>query len=211
MFHKAKTIMEDHLRAFGVNPFPRIEEADGKGVSLQPDAFGVVILIGKETVIDELPIAEWMIAAGNALLYQSGSSIAPLYFGPESEASEQNARVTDDLYYIADLAAIYQCYLQNPVEAYCIYDDAIELKDETSMHSIAVALGLSHPRGLEALGFEKNRHADVFEEADFFKSLITQKRPDLSLLVALQNAWQKHKGVDIKITAQAGVLRLSKS
>jgi len=211
MFQKAKKIMEDHLKAFGVNPAPPIEEAEGKGVSLQPDAYGVVILIGRETVVEELPLAEWMIATGNALLYQSGSDIAPLYFGPESEATEANARVTDDIYYIADMAAIYQCYLQNPVEAYCIYDDAIELKDETSLHPIAVALGLSHPRGLEAMGFEKDRHAEVFEEADFFKSVITQKRPDLSLLVALQNAWQKHKGTDIKITVQNGILRLSKA
>lgn len=211
MFQNAKKIMEDHLKVFGVNPMPPIEEADGKGVSLQPDAFGVVILIGKETVVEELPIAEWMIAAGNALLYQSGSDIAPLYLGPESEANELYARVIDDIYYIADLAAIYQCYLQNPVEAYCIYDDAIELKDETSLHPIAVALGLSHPRGLEALGFEKDKHADVFEEADFFKSVVTQKRPDLSLLVALQNAWQKHKGTGIKITVKDGILRLSKA
>jgi hypothetical protein len=210
MFQKAKTLMHEHLQAFGVEPLPPILETDGKGLSLQVDASGVQVLIGRETVVEELPLVEWMVAAGNALLYRGRSSITPLYFGPESE-DEDFIRVTEDIYYITDLAAIYQCYLQNPVEAYCIYDNAIELSDEESLHPIAVALGLSHPRGLEAVGFDKSEHADVFEEADFFKSVVTQKRPDLSLLVALQNAWQKQQGRDIKISVNAGVVRLSKA
>ena len=210
MFQKMKTVMEDHLKAFGVNPLPLIVETDGKEVTLQTDAYGIVLLIGREASVDELPLAEWMVTTGNVLLYQNGSDLVPLYFGSESDEDAVNARVTDDLYYIADMAAIYQCYLQNPVEAYCIYDEAIEIGDESSLHPIAVALGLSHPRGLEAMGFEQDKHAEVFEEAEFFKSVITQKRPDLSLLVALQNAWQKHRGVARKITVRDGLIKLQK-
>lgn len=202
--------MQDHLKAFGVEPLPPVVETSGKGLSLQVDISGVKILVGRETVVEELPLVEWLVAAGNVLLFRGRSSLTPLYFGPESE-EEAFIRVTEDIYYVADLAAIYQCFLQNPVEAYCIYDNAIELNDEESLHPIAVALGLSHPRGLEALGFSKSEHAEVFEEADFFKSVVTQKRPDLSLLVSLQNAWQKQQGRDIKIAVSAGIIRLSKA
>ena len=210
MFYKAKTIVEDHLKAFGAGPFPPIVEVPGKGVFFQPGEYGPEIAIGKETVVEEVPLAEWLIVAGNALLHQAGSDIAPLYLGPESEADDTNMRITDDLFYAIDLAAIYQCYLQNPVEVYCIYDDAIEMGDEESLHPLALALGLSHPRGIEAMGFNKRDHAEVFEEADFFKPIITQKRPDLSLLVALQNAWQKQKGVGVKLKTEAGFLRFVK-
>ena len=211
MFDKAKAFMEDHLKAFGVTYLPPIIETEGKGVFTEPDGDGIAIAVGRDTVIEKLPVAEWMVAAGRVLLLQCRSDIALLHFGPESEKNDTTMRVADDLYYITDLAAIYQCYLQNPVEAYCIYDDAIELGDEASLHPIAVALGLSHPRGLEAMGFDKKQHKEIFEEADFFKSVITQNRPDLSLLVALQNAWQKQKGVDVKIRIERGVLRFTEA
>jgi hypothetical protein len=211
MFHKAKAVVEDHLKAFGVSAFPPFTEVPGKGVFFHPGEYGPVIAVGKETVIDDVPLAEWLVIAGNALLHQGGSDITPLHLGPESEADEDNMRTADDLFYIVDLAAIYQCYLTNPVEVYCIYDEAIELGDEASLHPLAVALGLPHPRGLESMGFEPKKHQDVFEEADFFKPVITQKRPDLSLLIALGNAWQKHKGTAIKITLEQGVLRFSKT
>jgi hypothetical protein len=211
MFDKAKAFMEDHLKAFGVTHIPPIIETEGKGVFTEPDGDGIAIAVGRDTVIEKLPVVEWMVAAGRTLLLQSGSDAAVLHFGPESETNETVMRVADDLYYITDLAAIYQCYLKNPVEAYCIYDDAIELKDDTSLHPIAVALGLSHPRGLESMGFDKKQHEAVFEEADFFKSVITQKRPDLSLLVALQNAWQKQKGVEVKVRIDQGILRFTEA
>jgi hypothetical protein len=210
MFDKAKTVMQDYLKAFGVDPLPPIVETPGKGVAFQPDENGTAITIGSATDVEKVPLAEWMIAAGMALMRQNGSNVAPLYFGPESEEGETNRRVADDLYYVADLAAIYQCYLRNPVEAYCIYDDAIAKNDEASLHPLAVALGLSHPRGLEAMGFDRQKHGEVFEEADFFKPVITQKRPDLSLLVALQNAWQKQLGVNVRISVEASVLRFAK-
>lgn len=210
MYEKAKTFMEDHFKAFGIKPFPLIVEMPGEGVSFQDGADGPFIAVGRETDIEKLPVAEWMVASGGALLHQVGSDIAPLSIGHESESSDDFARAADDLYFIADLAAIYQCYLQNPVEAFCIYDDAIELGDETSLHPIAVALGLTHPRGLEAMGFDKKKHPEVFEEADFFRPLITQKRPDLSLLVSLQNAWQKQRNVNVRISVENGILRFSK-
>jgi len=211
MFDKARSMMEDYLNAFGVDRFPPIIETEGKGVSFQPDPEGPAILIGRETVVDSVPLAEWLVTTGNTLLYQIGSDIAPLFLGSESEEGERNMRVADDLYYIADLAAIYQCYLQNPVETYCIYDDAIELKDEASLHPIAVALGLSHPKGLVSMGFNTLDHEAVFEEAEFFRPVITQKRPDLSLLVSLMNAWQKQKKVDIKISNKMGILMFDAS
>ena len=209
MFQKAKAIMEDHLKAFGAEPVIPIREVTGKGVFFQAAAQGPEIAIGADTVIEEVPLAEWLIATGNVLLLQSGSSIAPLYLGPDSESNDTTTRITDDLFYVIDLTAIYQCYLQNPVEVYCIYDDAVELGDEESLHPLAVSLGLSHPRGIEAMGFDKRIHSDVFEEAEFFKPVITQKRPDLSLLVALENAWLKQKGTAIRLSVVAGILRFS--
>ena len=211
MFDKARTFMLDHLKAFGVPVFPPIVETARKGVAFGPAAEGIAIMIGKETVIEKLPVAEWLIATGYALLHAQGSDIAPIYFGLKSEADDTSVRVADDIRYIADLAALYQCYLQNPVEVYCIYDDAIELKDEASLQPMAVALGLTHPRGLEAMGYDKQKHADIFEEADFFKPVITQKRPDLSLLVALHNAWQKQNGTAVRIRNEAGTLRFFKA
>jgi hypothetical protein len=210
MFNKAKVFMEDHLKAFGVTQSPTIVEATGEGVTFVSGTDGSALVIGSDTVIETLPLAEWLIATGQALLYQNGSDISALFLDSESDRDDLYLRVADDLRYIADLAAIYQCYLQNPVETYCIYDEAIEINDETSLHPIAVALGLSHPRGLAAMGFDENEHQDVFEEADFFRSVVTQKRPDLSLLVALQNAWQKHKGVKVKIAIGTGVLTFAK-
>ena len=209
MFTKAKTMMEDHLKAFGVDPFPPIVEVEGKGISFLTNSAGTGIGIGKNSIVEEVPLVEWMVATGTALLQQAGSDVAAVVFGHEVDTNDDAAHVADDLQYILDLAAIYQCYLQNPVEAYCIYDDAIELHDEASLHPIAAALGLSHPRGLEALGFDKKEHKAVFEETDFFKSVITHKRPDLSLLIALQNAWQKQRGVNVKIRNDAGLLRFS--
>ena len=211
MFEKAKTFMEDHLKAFGVNGFPPVDSMPGQGVSFLSNGLEIMIVIGRDTAIDKVPVVDWMIVAGKVLLHQSGSDIAPLYIGPENKNDETALQVADDLYYIVDLAAIYQCYLQNPVEAYCIYDDAIELKDDTSLHPLSVALGLTHPRGLAVMGFDKKEHQEIFEEADFFKPVITQIRPDLSLLIALQNAWQKQKGVDIRITVNEGVLRFNKA
>jgi hypothetical protein len=211
MFDEAKAFMEDGLRVFGVNPVPPIVETPGEGVAFRSDANGGVIAIGSDTDIKKVPMAEWMVAVGKALLQQNGSGLAALHLGPESEEDDVNRRVADDLHYVADLAAIYQCYLHNPVEAYCSYDDAVAANDKASLHPIAVALGLSHPRGLEAMGFDKREHAEVFEEADFFKPVITQKRPDLSLIVALQNVWQKQLGVDVKITLEDGVVRFAKA
>ena len=211
MFDKAKTMMEDHLKAFGIDPFPPIVKIAGDTISYLPDRNGPAIAVGSRTDIHKLPLVDWMVVTGQALLHQNGSDVAPLYLGPESERDDEIMRVADDLYYIVDLIAVYQCYLQNPVEAYCIYDDAIELHDEASLHPIAAALGLSHPRGLEAMGFDRHTHQEVFEEADFFKPVITQKRPDLSLLVSLQNAWQKHRGIPIRIINEAGVLRFTKA
>ncbi|WP_345973041.1 hypothetical protein [Sulfurimonas diazotrophicus] len=207
MFEKAKAFMLDHLKAFGVDPLPPVIETRGKGVSLLQNEEGSVIVIGSATDTETLPLVEWMVATGKALLQQQGSDIVPLLLGNESENNKELLRIADDLFYIIDLAAIYQCYLQNPVEAYCIYDDAIELKDEESLHPIAVALGLSHPRGLEAMGFDKKEHAVVVEEAEFFKPIVIQKRPDLSLLIALQNAWQKQKGSDFRLRVEGQVLR----
>ncbi|WP_345970731.1 hypothetical protein WCX72_02665 [Sulfurimonas sp. HSL1-6] len=207
MFEKAKAFMLDHLKAFGVDPLPPVIETRGKGVSLLQNEEGSVIVIGSATDTETLPLVEWMVATGKALLQQQGSDIVPLLLGNESENNKELLRIADDLFYIIDLAAIYQCYLQNPVEAYCIYDDAIELKDEESLHPIAVALGLSHPRGLEAMGFDKKEHAVVVEEAEFFKPVVIQKRPDLSLLIALQNAWQKQKGSDFRLRVEGQVLR----
>lgn len=209
MFDKAKTFMEEHLKAFGVRALPPIESMPGQGVSLIVSAEEIMIVIGKNTDIEKLPVADWMVVAGKALLHQNGSDLAALFFAPECNNGEANLKLVDDLNYIADLAAIYQCYLQNPVEAYCIYDDAIELKDDHSLHLIAVALGLSHPRGLEVMGFDKKEHEEVFEESDFFKAVITQKRPDLSLLVSLHNAWQKQLGSGISITREEGIIRFS--
>jgi hypothetical protein len=206
MFDKAKAMMEDCLKAFGVDPFPPIVEMQGKGVSFDSEGNEAVIGIGSETDVDKVPLAEWMIAVGKAVMQQNGSGIAALRFGPEREANDTNMRVADDINYVVELAAIYQCYLQNPIEAYCTYDDAVRIDDKASLNRIAVALGLSHPRGLEAIGFDKKEHWEVFEEAEFFKGVITQKRPDLSLLVALQNAWQKQLGVNVRITVEAGEL-----
>jgi hypothetical protein len=211
MFDEAKAFMEDGLKAFGVHPFPPIVETPGSGVAFQSDANAGVIAIGSDTDMKKVPMVDLMVAVGKALLQQNGSGLAVLHLGPESEEGDENKRVADDLRYVAELAAIYQCYLQNPVEAYCSYDDAVAANDKESLHSIAVALGLSHPRGLEALGFDKREHAELFEEADFFKPVITQKRPDLSLLVALQNVWQKQQGVNVKITLEEGVVRLAKA
>ena len=210
MFDKAKTMMEDHLKVFGVNPFPPIVKTAGDTISYQPDRDGAVIAVGSKTDIHKLPLVDWMVVTGLALLHQNGSDLSPLFLGSESERDDNFMRVADDLFYILDLIAIYQCYLQNPVEAYCIYDDAIELHDEASLHPIAVALGLSHPRGLESMGFDRQTHQAVLEEADFFKSVITQKRPDRSLLVALENAWQKQKGAGVRITVEADMLRFTK-
>lgn len=207
MFEKAKAFMLDHLKAFGVDPLPPVIETRGKGVSLLQNEKESIIFIGSSTDTETLPLVEWMVATGKALLHQQGSDIVPLILGAESNNNEQLLRVADDLFYIIDLAAIYQCYLQNPLEAYCIYDDAIELKDEESLHPIAVALGISHPRGLAAMGFDKKEHAPVFEEAEFFKPVITQKRPDLSLLIALQNAWQKQKESPIRLSVKGQMIR----
>lgn len=209
MFAKAKTFMEEHLKAFGVTDVPPIVETSGEAIAFRSGGDGVVIAIGSHTDIDALPMAEWLIVSGKALLHQNGSDIALLHLAPESEANEANMRAADDLHYVADLAAIYQCYLQNPVEAYCIYDDAIELNDEASLHPIAVALGLSHPRGLEAMGFDRRVHAELFAEADFFKALITRKHPDLSLLVALQSAWQKQQGSELRLSVEEGIVRFA--
>lgn len=211
MFDKASRFMQDHLKAFGVPAFAPIVETSGNGVAFGPSAEGVAIMVGKETVIEKLPVAEWLIATGYALLYAQGSDIATIRFGPESEVDETSARAADDIRYITDLAALYQCYLQNPVEVYCIYDDAIEMKDDASLQPMAVTLGLTHPRGLEAMGYDRQKHADVFEEADFFKPVITQKRPDLSLLVALHNAWQKQNGTAVHIRNEAGTLHFFKA
>lgn len=211
MFNEAKEYMEDCLKAFGANPLPTIVETPGGGVSFRLDGGESVIAIGSGTDVDNIPLAECMIAAGKVLLRQCGSGIAALRFGPERESDETNMRVADDLNYVAELAAIYQCYLQNPVEAYCTYDDAIRIDDKASLNRIAVALGLSHPRGLEAIGFDKKEHWEVFEEADFFKGVITRRCPDLSLLVALQNAWQKQLGVPVRIRVEEGVLRFAAS
>lgn len=210
MFKDAKSYMEDCLKAFGVHPLPSIVETPEKGVVFESNGIENVIFIGSDTDVYKVPLAEWLVAAGKALLEQNGSNLATLQFGAESEADSANMRVADDCYYISDLAAIYQCYLQNPVEAYCTYDDALEMNDEASLHPIAVALGLSHPRGLESMGFDRQTHAEVFEEAEFFKGVVTQKRPDLSLLVALQNAWQKQRGVHVKIVVEEGMLRFVK-
>jgi len=209
MFEKAKSFMEDHLKAFGVDPLPPILEVTGKGMAFRLERVGGVIIIGRDADIMRMPMAEWLVVIGSALLHQAGSDLATLHFGPEADRDDTYKQLADDFFYIADLASIYQCYLQNPLEAYCIYDEAIERKDEGSLHSIAVALGLSHPRGLASMGFEKTEHADIFEEADFFKPVITQKRPDLALLIALQNAWQKQKGTGIKITKEGKVVRFS--
>jgi hypothetical protein len=211
MFDEAKAFMEDVLKAFGVHPFPVIKQVSGAGVAFQSGVNGSVIAVGSDTDVKKVPRAEWMVAVGKVLLQQNGSGIAGLQFGPESEESDAAKRVADDFHYVAELAAIYQCYLHNPVEAYCSYDDAVAANDKASLHSIAVALGLSHPRGLEALGFDRHDHAEVFEEADFFKPVITQKRPDLSLLVALQNVWQKQLGSNIKIALEDGVVRFAKA
>ena len=211
MFEDAKTVMEDYLRAFMVNPIPPIVEIAGRGVGFRSDGKENVIVIGSETDIKTVPFVEWMVTVGKALLQQCGSDIAVLRLGEESEEGELNLRVADDLHYVADLAAIYQCYLQNPVEAFCIYDEAVALKDETSLHPIAVALGLSHPRGLESMGFDKHVHPEVFEEADFFKGVVTRKRPDLSLLLRLQNVWQKERGVPVELTLEEGAVRFSKA
>lgn len=211
MFDEARAFMQDILKAFGVHPFPAIKQVPGTGVAFQPGVNGGVIAIGSDTDVAKVLRVEWMVAVGKALLQQCGSRLAGLHLGLESEEGDAAGRVADDLHYVADLAAIYQCYLQNPVEAYCSYDDAVAADDKESLHPIAVALGLSHPRGLEAMGFDKHEHKEVFEEADFFKAVITQKRPDLSLLVALQNVWQKQRGVNVKITLEDGVVRLSKA
>jgi hypothetical protein len=211
MFDEAKAFIEDGLKVFGVNPFPQIIEKPGEGVAFRSDVNRGVIAIGSDTDVAKVPMAEWMVAVGKALLQQNGSGLAVLHLGPESEEGDINRRVADDLHYVADLAAIYQCYLHNPVEAYCSYDDAVAANDKSSLHPIAVALGLSHPRGLETMGFDKREHAEVFEEADFFKPVITQKRPDLSLLVALQNVWQKQLDVNVKITLEDGVVRFMKA
>ncbi|MHC3993767.1 hypothetical protein ACXWTF_03000 [Thiomicrolovo sp. ZZH C-3] len=211
MFEKTKAFMEDHLKAFGVDPLPPIIDVTGKGLAFRQERVGPVIIIGRDAEIDTLPMAEWLVVIGSALLHQAGSDIASLNFGPEADRGEAYKQLTDDIFYIADLASIYQCYLQNPLETYCIYDEAIERKDEASLHPIAVALGLSHPRGLVSMGFEKDTHAEIFEEAEFFKPLITQKRPDLALLVALHNAWQKQKGTGITITKEGKVIHFSQA
>ena len=206
MFEKAQTFMLDHLKAFGVDPLPPIVESRGKGVSFLHNEEQSIVIIGNATEIETTPLVEWMVVTGKLLLLQQRSDIVPLLVDSNCEKEEALMQAADDFFFIADLAALYQCYLQNPVEAYCIYDEAIELKDEASLNPIAVALGLSHPRGLEAIGFIKEEHAEIFEEADFFKPLITQKRPDLSLLVSLQNAWQKYKGSAVSFKAENGRL-----
>jgi hypothetical protein len=211
MSEKAKNYLEEGLKVFGVHPFPKIVETAGAGVAFRMEGDEVLIDLGSDADIDKIPMVDWLIVIGKTLLRQNSSDIAQLRFGPEYETNDTNRRVADDINYIADLAAIYQCYLQNPVEAYCTYDDAIRLDDKTSLNRMAVALGLSHPRGLESIGFDKKEHWEVFEEAEFFKGVITQKRPDLSLLIALQNAWQKHLEVPVKISVEEGVLRLAKA
>lgn len=211
MYEKAKAFMEDHLKAFGAEPFPEIVQMPGSGISFLSDKNEVAIIIGSETNVDTVPVADWLVVAGKVLLHNLGSDVVPLLLAPESKADDASLRVAEDLHYVVDLAAIYQCYLQNPVEAYCIYDEAIELKDEASLHPIAVALGLSHPRGLFSMGFNKEEHEPVFEESDFFKPVIVQKRPDLSLLVSLQNAWQKHMKSGVRIVNEEGVLRFEKA
>lgn len=210
MFEQAKAVMEDYLKAFMVNPLPPIVEAPGSGVAFRPEGEHNVIAVGVDTEFKSVPFVDWMVAVGKALLQQFGSDMAVLHFGPESEADDACRRMAEDLHYVADLAAIYQCYLQNPVEAYCIYDEAVVQKDEPSLHPIAVALGLSHPRGLESMGFDRRAHAEVFEEAEFFKAVVTRKRPDLSLLVGLQNVWQKQVRSGVTLALEGGVVRFSK-
>lgn len=209
MFDKSKMFMQDHLKAFGVVAALPIIETEGNNVTCRMVDGAQSILIGTETVVEETPVIEWMIATGYALLQQQRSELAEMVFAAECESNNAFSAAADDVGYIADLAALYQCYLQNPVEAYCIYDDAIELNDEASLHPIAVALGLSHPRGPEAMGFDKHEHASVLAEAEFFKPVITQKHPDLSLLIALQNAWQKHKDTAVKLSLEAGTVHFS--
>ena len=210
MFEKARNYLEEGLKVFGVHPFPEIVETKGMHVSFREEDGVAVIALGSGADVDKVPMVEWLIVIGKALLRQGNSDLALLRFGPEREEDDTNRRVAEDINYIADLAAIYQCYLQNPVEVYCTYDDAIRLDDQESLNRMAVALGLSHPRGLEAIGFDRKEHWEVFEEADFFKGVITRKRPDLSLLVALQNAWQKHLDIPVKISVEAGIVRLSR-
>lgn len=210
MFEKAKTFMEDHLKAFGVQRDIAIVQMPGSGVSFLSNKDEVAIVLGTETDIETVPVSEWLVVTGKVLMHQMHSDIVPLILAPQSKEDDASLRAAEDLHYVVDLAAIYQCYLQNPVEAYCIYDEAIELNDEASLHPMAVALGLSHPRGLESMGFKRDEHASVFEESDFFKPVIIQKRPDLSLLISLQNAWQKHQGTGVKIVAEEGMLRFEK-
>jgi hypothetical protein len=210
MMEKAKKYMEDCLKAFGVHPLPPIVEGEGDRVAYLPSEIENVIFIGRHADLYKVPLSDWLIAAGKALLHQRGSDMAVLEFGYEWEGDEQFSRVADDVDYVMALAAIYQCYLQNPVEVYCTYDDAVAGGDEGSMHNIAVALGLSHPRGLQALGFDPHAQAAIFEEADFFRGVVTRDRPDLSLLIALQNAWQKHRNSGIRLELQERRLRFSR-
>ncbi len=210
MFEKTAKYMEECLKAYGVHPLPPIVETEGEHVAYEFGGFENVIYIGRAADVYKVPLSEWLVAAGKALLQQRGSDLAVLHFGSEWESDESFMRVADDLDYVAALAAIYQCYLYNPVETYCVYDDALEAGDESSLHAIAVALGLSHPRGLEALGFDPLKQAEIFEEAEFFKGVVTQKRPDLSLLAALQNAWQKHRGSGVNIRLEEGVVKFSR-
>ena len=211
MIEDAKAVMEDYLRAFMVNPLPPIVDMPGSGVVFRSEGDHNVIAVGVETEVKAVPFVDWMVVVGKALLQQCGSDIAVLNFGPESKADDATRRAAEDLHYVAELAAIYQCYLQNPVEAFCIYDEAVVRKDEPSLHPIAVALGLSHPRGLESMGFDRHAHAEVFEEAEFFKAVVTRKRPDLSLLVRLQNVWQKQVRSGVTLALEEGVVRFSKA
>lgn len=208
MFDNAKALMEDYLKAFGIDRFPAIVPMPGSGVSLESDGRAYAIVIGTETDVEKVPVADWVIVTGNLLLHSAGSDVTPLLLGPEFEKNEQSRRTAEDLQYIIDLSAIYQCYLQNPVETYCVYDDAVALKDEASLHPLAVALGLSHPRGLASMGFDPDEHRPLFEETAFFKHVITNKRPDLALLVALQNVWQKQHNSSISLKLDNGVVRI---
>lgn len=207
-FENAKALMEDYLKAFGIDRICNITPVPGSGVSLEPLNTACVILIGTQTDAEKVPVADWLTITGNLLLRNASSDVTPLLLGPEFEKTEPGRRTAEDLQYIIDLSALYQCYLHNPVETYCVYDDVMALKDKESLHPIAVALGLSHPRGLASMGFDPDEHRPLFEEITFFGHVITQKRPDLTLLVALQNAWQKQKNSGIALKLEDGVVRI---
>ncbi len=209
MFDESKAVMQDILKAFGIDD-AAIISSEGDRVYFEPSLSEPAIVIGEAADSKKVPVAEWLIAAGYMLMKRQDNPFATFAFDLDRGLRQQAKVQLEDFHYIADLTALHQCYLRNPVEAYCSYDEAAARNDEASLHPLAVALSLSHPMGLEVMGFDKHTHRELFEEMEFFAPVITQKRPDLSLLIALQNAWQKQRGSAFKIVKEGKRLRLQK-